>query len=56
MPATETMTDTQAIDKIITLLNDTVTTLEKYDPLVNALPGVAMLVGEVAALKAARGL
>lgn len=56
MPATPTMPDTVAIDRVITLLNDTVTTLEKYDPLVNVLPGVSALVAEVTALKSARGL
>lgn len=48
------MTDTQAIDAIIEILEDTVALMQQYDPMAQAMPGVAALVAQVDALKAAR--
>lgn len=50
------MSDKDAIDAIIKLLEDTVALVQSYEPFAQAIPAVEDLMNQVRALKDGRGL
>lgn len=50
------MSDTDAINALIKLLESTVALVQQYDPLFSDMPGVSDLVKQVNQLKIQRGL